>query len=258
MNTRILAAAILIPLLFFWGCASFMPKDLPERSEIDIWNTIHKNTGSITDFQCKGMLTIESGIRKIPVEAELFFRYPDWITIRTYTPIGMKIIEASLQKDQFKVYSIFTNEFFSGNIDSIDLNRRFKMSLPNVDLRNAWRRLFNPDKPYDIPAEVKKLGKYYILSYRQENIIHEIWVDGKKMLVERENVLDEDGILTSYVFYSRYKKRSGVRFPRTIEIGDINGGVRLTIEIDNFKVNSSFSDAKMMISVPADAIRIDL
>jgi outer membrane lipoprotein-sorting protein len=194
----------------------------------------------------------------VPVEAKIFYRAPDWITIRTYGPMGIKLVEASLQKNRFQVYSLFTNEFFSGNLDSVNLATRFKLPLPNMDMRTAWQRLFNYTRPQETQIEVRNSGKFYILSYTQEQNLHEIWVDSRKMLVERENLLDSTGVLQYYTAYSRYKKRSGVRFPRHIEMGDIARGVKLKIEISDFKLNSSVSDADMMLSVPLEAKRVEL
>ena len=240
------------------GCSYILHRPLQPLTEAEIWEQVHKNTGSVNDFNCKAQLILESGIRRIPVSAELYYRYPDWITLRTFAPMGFRIIEATLQKNRFQVYSIISNEYITGNLDSVDISSRFKLPLPSIDLRNAWKRLFNPDRPFDTPGEVKTVGRYYVLSYAHSNSIHEIWVDGRKMLVDRENVLDQEGILIYYMSYSGYKKKSGIRFPRNIEIGDIDRGVKLTIDIDKFKVNTNFSDAKMMISVPTDVNRREL
>jgi len=249
---------LLCMIIIVNGCSFILHRPLQPLSETEIWEQVHKNTGSISDFNCEAQLILESGIRRIPVNAELYYRYPDWITIRTFAPFGFKIIEASLQKNRFQVYSLISNEYITGNLDSVDISTRFKLPLPNIDLRNVWKRLFNPDRPYDVPAEIKRIGKYHVLSYAQGEHFHEIWVDGRKMLVNRENMLDKEGILTYYMSYSGYKKKSGVRFPRNIEIGDITRGVKLTIDIDKFKVNTHFSDAKMIISVPTDVIRKEL
>jgi hypothetical protein len=88
--------------------------------------------------------------------------------------------------------------------------------------------------------------------------VHEIWVNAKKMLIERENLLDSTNVIQGYFAYSRYKKKSGVRFPRQIEIGDIPRGVKLTITTRKFKVNSQLSDTDLILSVPPNANRINL
>ena len=249
---------LLCMIIIVNGCTFILHRPLQPLSETEIWEQVHKNTGSISDFNCEAQLILESGIRRIPVNAELYYRYPDWITIRTFAPFGFKIIEASLQKNRFQVYSLISNEYITGNLDSVDISSRFGLKLPNIDFRKAWKRLFNPDRPYNTPAEIKRVGKYYVLSYFQDEFINKIWVDGRKMLIDRENTLDQDGILIYYMSYSQYKKKSGVRFPRHIEFGDIHRGVKLTIDTIKFNVNTDFSDANMMISIPANAIRKDL
>lgn len=240
------------------GCAKYAAIKFPLPTEAEIWEEVYRNTGSIQDFQGEAELTIESGFRIIPVQAKIYFRNPDWLTVRTYGPMGLKLIEASLQSQRFQVYSPFTNEYITGSLDSVNLATTFKLPFPNLDLREAWTRLFNPTKPHNRPAEVRSAGKFYILSYEQEDIIHEIWVNSKKMLIDRENLLDSTGVMLGYMAFSKYKKRTGARFPRKIEIGDIPRGVKLTIETHKFKLNSNIPDSEMMLSVPPTADRINL
>ena len=244
-------------LILFSGCSVFLKK-LPERKAEEIWDKVRKNTGTLVDFTAKSNLTLESGIKVIPISAQIFYRAPDWVTLKAYGPMKLKLIEASMQKNQFQVYSLFTNEFFTGNLDSVNISKRFKLPLPDLDVRSAWQRLFNPLEPESKIAEVRENKKYYILVYPTGEYTREIWVDGSKMLVSRENILDKDGILKYFIAYDLYKKKNGVRFPRSIEIGDIAMGVKLTIETGKFEINHEVMDSDMLLSVPHDAERIRL
>ena len=239
------------------GCSIFTRK-LSERKAAEIWDKVREKTGTVVDFSAKSDLTIESGFKVIPVDVKIFFRAPDWITLRTYGPMKMKLIEASLQKKNFQVYSLFTNEFFTGNLDSVDISKRFKLPLPDMDLRSAWLRLFNPLEPEGKVAEVREKGKDFILVYAAGEWVREIWIHGGKMLVTRENVYDASGTLKYYVTYDHYKKKNGVRFPRLIEMGDIDAGVRLTVETRKFEINQNVMDSDLLISVPPDVQRIRL
>ena len=96
------------------------------------------------------------------------------------------------------------------------------------------------------------------MTYPLEDGFREIWVNGKKMLIYRENILDADGLLKYYLSYDRYKKRNGVRFPRMIEMGDIDQGVKISIETKKFEVNSNIAESDMILSVPPEVRRIEL
>lgn len=255
--TRILTFAGLAVFILFTGCARQLKK-LPDMTETEIWKEVHSNIGVIRDFKGEVELKIESGIVNIPLKATMYFRTPDWLTVRTYGPIGMKLVEASLRGEQFQVYSPFTNEFVTGSLDSVDLATAFKLPVPNLDLRSAWTRLFTLVKPASSPAEIRKSGKYYILVYSAEDGFHEIWVNSKNMLIDRENLTDKEGKLLNYISLSKYKKRHGVRFPRQIEIGDIAKGVKLSITTTEFAVNGDISDSEMMLSVPTNVNRTNL
>jgi outer membrane lipoprotein-sorting protein len=228
------------------------------KDEKAIWAEVRNRNGTIADFKCESAkLTLESGFRVFPVNAHIYFRYPDWLTFRIFGPMNLKFVEASLQANQFQIYSPFTKEYITGSLDSVDLGTRFKIPLPDLDLRNAWSRLFNPT-PFDAPVtETKIAGSYYILTYNFANRTHEIWIDGKNRSIYMENVKDSEGKLLANVTYTRYKKRSQVRFPRTIEFNDYRG-VKLTLEMNKFDINCHLSDADLMISVPADAQKIEL
>jgi len=240
------------------GCSYRGAQKLPQKTETEIWEEVYSRSGSIQDFEGLAELTIESGIKVIPIQARIFFKVPDWLTVRTFGPMGLKLVEASLQANKFQVYSPFTNEYITGSLDSVNLSTRFKIPFPQLDIRSAWMRLFSPKPPDEQSGIIKTERKYYILSYPSDNNIHEIWIDSKKMRISRENLLDKNGILKGYIAYSNYKKKSGVRFPRIIEIGDIPMGVKLTIDIDHFKINSSVPDSDLMLSVPANVTRVNL
>ena len=248
---------LLTTVILFNGCSIFTRK-LPERKAAEIWDKVRENTGTVVDFSAKSEVTIESGFKVIPVNAKIFFRAPDWITLRTYELIKLKLIEASLQKNNFQVYSLFTNEYFTGNLDSVDISQRFKLPLPDMDLRSAWLRLFNPLEPESKVAEVRENGNSYILVYPSGDLVREIWIDGSKMLVKRENVYNTEGSLKYYIAYDHYKKKNGVRFPRTIEMGDIDTGVRLTVETGKFEINQNVMDSDLLLSVPPSVQRIKL
>lgn len=242
----------------FCGCSAMLKMELKDRNESEIWQQVRDNTGHLTDFFGHTELTVESGYMGVPVEAKIYYRAPDWITLRTYGPMGLKLLEASLQKNQFQVYSVFTNEYFTGCLDSVDVSRRFKLPLPGLDLRSAWQDLFNPQKPEGTMKDLRKSGRYYILTYPINDGWREVWIDGRKMLIARENILDKEGILKYYLSYDKYKSREQVRFPRKIEMGDIDRGVKLTIATDKFKVNSDIAESDMMLSVPPEAKRMKL
>lgn len=244
-------------LFLMTGCSKQL-KILPEMTENEIWKQIHSKAGALQDFEGEVELEIESGILNMPLQAKIVYRTPDWLTVRTYGPIGMRLVEASLQGDQFQVYSPFTNEFISGSLDSVNLSSAFKLPIPNLDLRSAWTRLFTLVKPSDTPAEIKKSGEFYILVYTVDKGFHEIWVDSKKMLISRENLTDKEGVLLNYISFDKYKKHGGARFPRMIEIGDIHKGVKLSIKTLQFDVNCDIRDSDMMLSVPANVKRTHL
>ena len=253
----IIAVSAIIALLTA-GCAEKGLKKLPEMTESQIWQEVHHNVGSIQDFSGSAELTVESGIKVISIQAEVKFKMPDWLTVRTFGPMGLRLVEASLQGNKFKVYSPFTNEYITGSLDSVDLSTSFKLPFPNLDIRAAWVRLFNPSRPESAPASVRAAGKYYILSYQTTDGFHEIWVDSRKMNLNRENLLDSQGVVEGYIAYSKYMKKKGIRFPRLIEIGDIPMGVKLTIEMQKFRVNEDLADSEMMLSIPPNVNRINI
>jgi len=240
------------------GCSSMLKMELKNRPESEIWQKVRDNTGQLIDFYGHTEITLESGYMGLPIEAKVYYRTPDWITLRTYAPMGIKILEASLQKNQFQVYSVFTNEFFSGCLDSVDIASRFKMPLPGIDLRSAWQDLFNPQKPEGMMTEMRTSGRYYIMKYPAKTGFREIWIEGRKMLISRVNLLDEKGVLKYYISYDNYKGKENVKFPRKIEMGDIDRGVKLSIVTDEFEINSNVAESDMMLSVPVEAKRVKL
>ncbi len=260
MKKRIAISGILIIILALLipGCTKFLKRELEDKKAPQIWKQVREKTGSLYDFYAKSELRIESGFRIIQVNSKIYYRSPDWITFRVFGPMNLKILEASIQKNRFQIYSLISNEYFTGNLDSVKISTRFKISLPDIDLRVAWQRLFNPQPPDQRLIQVRKSGKYYIMEYSSPKGIHEIWVDGKKMLISRENMLNQDRLLIYYIAYDEYKKKDGIRFPRRIEMGDIDQGVKLTFECTKFKVNQDITDADMMLSVPPEAKRIEL
>ena len=255
--SRILVFTGLAAFILFVSCTKQLKK-LPDMNEAEIWREVHSNIGVISDFKGEVELKIESGIVNVPLQATIYFRTPDWLTVRTYGPIGMKLLEASLQGEQFQVYSPFTNEYVAGSLDSVDLATAFKLPVPNLDLRSAWTRLFTLIKPANTAAEIRKSGSYYILVYATDNGFHEVWVNSKNMLIDKENLTNKEGRLQNYISLSKYKKHQGVRFPREIEIGDIAKGVKLSITTREFKVNSDLSDSEMMLSVPPNVNKTNL
>ena len=258
ISFRSMGALLATLIVLFNGCSVFLRTDLKDRKESEIWEVVRKNSGVVRDFYAHADLTIESGFRSIPVDIKIYFLFPDWLTFRAYGPMNLKLVEASLQKNRFQVYSLFTSEFFSGNLDSVKIGSRFKLPLPELDIRNAWQRVFNPQQPEEKLGEIRKSGKYYILTYRLENGFREIWIDGRKMLIYRENTLDSDGALKYYLSYYRYKRKDGVRFPSLIEMGDIDQGVKISIETKKFEVNSNIAESDMILSVPPEVKRIEL
>lgn len=242
----------------FTGCAKRVTEvgELPVSEEI--LRATHKNTGVLRGFKAKSEITIESGFRRITVQADIYYRHPDWLTLRAYAPMGMKLVELSLQKQRFMIYSPFTNEYVTGALDSVNFSRRFKLPLPNYDLREVWSELYSGVGRGNEPARINRLGKYYVLSFEKGNGFKEIWIHRSKKLIFRENRIDSTGAVKRYLAFSRYKKKSGANFPRRIEIGDIDLGVKLTIETGKFDINPDFLEAEMMLSVPPDVNRIEL
>lgn len=245
-------------VISFTGCSSLLHKEPVKMNTEEIMKLVRERIGALTTLHSNAEITFESGFRLIPVNAKLYFTAPDWLTVRAYGPMNLKIVEFSLQKNTFQVYSLFTNEFFTGNLDSVDVSKSFKMPMPDIDLRSVYSHIFCPQDIVNARSEVRIEGKYYIISFADSNSFREVWINSRKMLIERENFLDSQKVLKYYIAFGDYKKKSGVRFPRKIEIGDIDRGVKLTIESKDFKINDSVKESDMMLSVPPDAKRMEL
>ncbi len=245
-------------LLLFAGCTRWGAELKPPPPADKIWSEVRNNTGSIIGFKGKAEMTIETGFRSIPVNAEVLYIHPDWLTLRAFAPMGMKLVELSMQKQRFMVYSPFTNEFVTGDIDSVNFSRSFKLPIPNYDLRDVWHSLYSPQAQKQKPSRIVNSGKYNVLVYPCEEGQREIWIHRKKGLIYRESLTDSAGVIKRYIAFSRYKKKSGVNFPREIEIGDIDLGVRLTIETRKFYINPDIPESEMMISVPPEVNRIEM
>lgn len=258
LNYSRLTIVVLAFSLLFSGCAVFQRGHLPLKSEEQIWAEVKKNNGVIHDFWGKGRITLETGYSVIPVSAEITFREPDWLVVRTSGPMSLKLVEFSLKGDRFQIYSPFTYEHVTGCLDSVDINTAFRIPLPGIDIRSIWTRFFNPVPPNSQVVKTARMGGSYVLSYDSGNMVHEIWVKAKKMNVERENIFTRDGALIGYFQFKNYKKKSGTSFPRTIEIGDIEGGVKLTLEIDKFKINEGVSESQMNLMIPPGVDKIQL
>jgi len=245
-------------LIFILGCAQKRVEVAPPPSSSRIWQEVRRNTGSLLTFKGKAEALVETGFRRIPVNLDIFYRHPDWLTLRAYAPIGMKLVEMSFQKQKFIVYSPFTNEYVTGILDSVNIGKRFKLPVPDFDLRRIWEDLYHPVAQNQEPTRITNSGKYYVLSYPQAKGFREIWIHRKKMLIYRENQLDSTGAIMQYLSFSNYKARAGARFPRLIEIGDLNLGVKLTIETDRFEINPDIKETDLMISVPPEVKRIEI
>ncbi|MBL7191111.1 DUF4292 domain-containing protein [bacterium] len=242
----------------FQSCAVFRRAEPPAKSEKQIWDEVRKECGVIHDFWGKCNITLETGYSVIPVTAEVVFREPDWLVVRTSGPMNIKLVEFALKGDKFQIYSPFTNEYVSGHLDSVDFSTAFKAPVPNIDIRTVWIRFFNPLPP---DYKITNLGSYggdYVLMYESEKVKHEIWVKSGKMRIERENIFNKDNELLGYYTFSNFKKRSGNIFPRKIEIGDIDGGSMLTLEFGIHKINEGVNESQLNLIVPPGTNRIYL
>ncbi|MDZ7264928.1 MAG: DUF4292 domain-containing protein [candidate division KSB1 bacterium] len=251
---------ILIPVLVLTGnCARIFHKRPAETATISIdeiryrlartdlkWHTIRGNA----------QISVESPKINFSAIANIAIKKPDSILVKIKGPFNLGTAALFLDHNQFLFYNSFENSVYSGSPENLPWGRFMPIEIKTDRLLQALSGMPRLDY-FDRDSVGFEHGQYTILGFQKNQRI-KYWIDAKKFVVTKLDVLDQQSQPVIIIYFKQFETRNEVTMPKMIQMLQPQRKTRITILYENRKSNIPLSANDFFIRVPDQAEWIKL
>jgi len=239
-----------LALCFLWnGCSLFPHRRGPDLSELgpyDVISAVERNFSGINGLSDRAMIYIASGELRHRGEAILLYKRPDLMKAEINGPIGVGLITAVIRDDfvsahlqgHGEIVEFEGDEAISGFI-GVSLSPRelipFLLGLPDFGVEDA-----------DSVVDFRLDDGDFILTIAGDKLTRRVLIDGRRLVIRREEILTGDGKPALARELARYIRSDGVMLPNSVRIRSEKGSVR--IDFLGRRINPGLSRSDFTVS----------
>lgn len=249
-------AIIFCSMMILSSCAPTkeLHRPLLNRSAKEVLDAVNSYRATISTFEGKGSISVESPSFVNSASFELWLKKPDSVRVDVEGPFGIRVASALFAGNNYVFYNSLKNEVLTGDLRTEDLPMVMNIRVNPEDLidtfcgaRSFLRGETHPDS--FIIGDVA-----YTLFFRHESTATRYTVDGRTLHITAVDHLDSAGVVWSEEQFDFDLRDDGTSVPQSIRLNYERGESSLSLYYDNVHLNEPI--APMALSVPQDARRV--
>jgi len=249
-------AIIFCSMMILSSCAPTkeLHRPLLNRSAEEVIEAVNAYRSTISTFEGKGSISVESPSFANSASFELWLKKPDSARVDIEGPFGIRVASALFAGNNYVFYNSFKNEVMTGDLRSEDLPMVMNIRIKPEDLIDTFSgaRSFLSGETH--PDSFIIGDGAYTLFFRHENSATRYAVDGRTLRITRVDHLDSTGAVWSEEQFDFDRRDDGTPVPQSIRLNYEGRQSSLSLYYDIVRVNDPV--APMTLSVPADARRV--
>ncbi|MFQ5864022.1 MAG: DUF4292 domain-containing protein [bacterium] len=242
---------------FFTHCAAFFKSKTPDISEVTpeyLQAKVIHNSQKLKSFEGRARVIIELPGAGYNGFSEIFVNMPDSVLVKTEAILGIDVGALFMDHRYFGAYAPKENTLYYGEIEILDLRDFLQVELDTEELFEVFTGLVN--------LEVNSSSRFsfsdgkFLLTSSWENGAVKYWIDPKKFVVTKSELINRRGETVLIKQLSRLRQKKGVVVPQTIRLTRPQARERVTVYYTKQKINQAISSNKFRLRIPKNAKRI--
>jgi len=249
-------------LLFFFsmivisGCASTKDarRHAADLSPRQIIEAVNSHTRTITTFQAKGSIAVESPSIISSGSFDLWLKKPDSVRVDVKGPFGIRIASALFGKDHYTFYNSFKNEVMEGDINKGDMPSFMNIQINPKDIVDTFcgaRGFFREEVS---PDSFSMGDGSYILQFHNNGGTTRYTIDDSTLYVTAIEHIDSTGTVWSEERFDFGQQDDGTVIPQSIRLIHDRSESSVSLTYETVRINVPISE--MGLSIPSDARRV--
>ena len=185
----------------------------------------------------------------------VFYDRPSRLKMEVSGTLGVSILSAKFWDDSLRVYLPGDDGYLDGRAPTV-LYQVTGMNLAYYDIQQVILgipTLTSEDRNH--VTGFQTTADHYILDLNQGDLQRRLWVDRARVVVTREDILDDRGRLLSRLRLSNYRSTVGCLLPTLIEIDQ--GDNHLAWSVESTRVNEGVDKSVFELNMPSGVVRLN-
>lgn len=238
------------------GCASTKEahRRAADLSPLQIIEAVNSHARTITTFQAKGSISVESPSLISSGSFDVWLKKPDSVRVDVKGPFGIRIASALFAQDHYMFYNSFKNEVMEGDINKGDMPSFMDIQIDPKDIidtfcgaRGFFREEVSPDS--------FSLGDgSYILQFHHDEGATRYTIDDMTLYVTGVEHIDSAGTVWSKEHFDFERKDDGTVIPQSIRL--IHDRLESSVSLIYETVYLNLPISELGLKIPSDARRV--
>jgi len=248
---------ISLSIVLLAGCAGLVQRPVISPQETSwqvIKRAVDRNHQQLKTLKGRARLVVESPQQSFSASSNIVYKKPDSVYVKIEAAFGIDVGLLFADGDSFIIYSPQQNLYYTGSLDSIDLQHFLYFKITFDKLLQALTGTSTID---DLShARLTKGSDDFVLT--SENGLIKYWIDPAKGVVKRVEIRDSQNRLWQREEYQRFVSVKGVTLARTIRVLRPQERQSFTLFYSQLDVNGKVSPKDFRIKIPQSALKIPL
>ena len=245
--------ALIASLLIMTSCAPTkeLHRTPANRSAQEVINAVNAHQGTVTTFEAKGSISVESPRFINSGSFELWLKRPDSVRVDVEGPFGIRVASALFAHNRYVFYNSFNNEVIDGTFEKKDSPMFMNIRIDPTDVVDTFcgTRTFLAEET--MPDSFSVGEDSYTLLFHHKDAKTRYCVDGETLRIIRIEHIDSTDEVGSEEKFEFEKSDDGTTNPQSIELRQKRLQSSVLLYYDHVHVNTPV--AAMLLDVPPDA-----
>jgi hypothetical protein len=249
--------AILISVSLFTRCAIFSKSITPDISKVTpeyLQAKVIQNFEKLKSFEGRARVIIELPGAGYNGFSEIFVNMPDSVLVKTEAILGIDLGALFMDHRYFGAYAPRENTLYYGEVETLDLRDFLQVELNTDELFEAFTGLAKLG--VNSSSRLSWSDGRFLLTSSTEKGVVKYWIDPKKFVVTKCELLNGRGRPVLVKEFSRLRQKKGTVIPQTIRLTRPQAKERVTVYYTKQKINETIPSKKFVLKVPKSAKQI--
>lgn len=252
---HLLCSFLVIFIFFLAGCARIKPsiEELPKPKLEKVFKDIAQNTAILNDFSGSGTIVFQCPDIQSAAGIKIHYLSPDFLRLTLSGLFGLHIGEFILAEGQYSASYLSSNNTMTGKIEDFSVADEFGLPIRSEDLIDLFLPIISlQEKPKGAVLHVDSVEQKYVLTWKDEENNHRLWVDPQRMIAVKELLMSPEGEIIWYKELEKVGQYSDVILASVwnVQLGSGEGSYIVKLRLPKISVNRGFTPADFIPAKP--------
>lgn len=244
-------SAFLIILLM--GCSQPRPRidalPLPQLSHLTV--NAEANRAALQDFRGEGLVIVRGPDINAVLGINIAFLQPDFMRLSLRSHMGVHAGTLIHANGYYELTNGSSSQKTGGKLGDFSLEEDYGLPFNGSELLDLFSLLIILESiPDDAILKRDTMLQLYSISWTDEEIRHQVWMDPFQPVAKKELLLSMDGDTLWFREAKGVKKRAGVLLPMSwnVQVGGGENTYKIELKLSNLWVNRGVSPAEFEVN----------